>query len=329
MALPWVLRTGLAVFAVAALLGAPLAQANTFAFGATSLFSSVTNESVGGGADQSTTQGHSATATTANFRAQASADTATSDARRDQTYTWRVPYTITRTVELDACCGNGDNGNGADLLVPIQNVSFSITFSGAVAVDEFGGFEGAQIFDGISVSSLGGLFSSVSFTGAERNNLNGTTTVNRGPTGRNYGTTVNFSGPSAGEISVAAQIPTNYRVWEDFVAPYAVDYANDGQTWVQSFTDTLQVSFRVRAVSRTSGSISTSAGEAIACAGLQSPLGAFALTPNCGTGLTVTGGISQTGTTVVPVPEPTTLVLLGGALAGLVAFGSRARKRRS
>jgi hypothetical protein len=316
-------RAGLLGLAAAGLLQTSPALANTFAFGATSLFSSVTNESVGGGSDQATSQSSSSTSSTANFRAQASADTATSDARRDQTYTWRVPYTITRTVGLVPT-----PPAPAQLVVPIQTVNFSISFSGAVGVSEFGGYEGAQIFNGISVTSLGGLFSAVTYNGAERNNSDGTTAINGGPTARSYGTSVNFSGAALGEISLAAQIPTDMRVWQDFSSPFAADYSNGSSSWVQSFTDTLEVSFRVRAVSRTSGSISTTAGEAIACAGLNSNLGAFSFSPNCGSGLTVTGSVAASPpTTLVNVPEPTTLVLLGGALTALALAGSRRRPR--
>ena len=100
----------------------------------------------------------------------------------------------------------------------------------------------------------------------------------------------------------------------------------------QSFTDTLRISFRLRAESRPSGSISATGGEAIACAGQTSTLGGFDLdnngNVNCGSGMTINATSTVTGTQSVQVaiPEPATMALLGGALAGLVWAGTRKRQ---
>jgi len=85
------------------------------------------------------------------------------------------------------------------------------------------------------------------------------------------------------------------------------------------------VTFRLRAESRPSGSVSTTGGEALACAGQTSPLGSFDLdnAANCGSGFTVTATVTQIGTTSELVPEPGTVILIGSGLAGLVAFGAR------
>ena len=84
------------------------------------------------------------------------------------------------------------------------------------------------------------------------------------------------------------------------------------------------MTFRLRAESRPSGSVSTTGGEALACAGQVSPLGGFDLdnAANCGSGFTIAASVSQTGTTSALIPEPATLVLVGSGIAGLVAFGA-------
>ena len=74
-------------------------------------------------------------------------------------------------------------------------------------------------------------------------------------------------------------------------------------------------------------------GEAIACFGQTSPLGGFVLdnnaAVNCGSGMTVNASSTVTGFSAIQVaiPEPATLGLLGGALAGLVWAGTRKRKQ--
>ena len=130
------------------------------------------------------------------------------------------------------------------------------------------------------------------------------------------------------EINTSFDIPTNYRDWTDIVAPFStLDVNNTVYSGTQSFTDTLTISFRLRAESRASGSVSTTGGEAIACAGQVSPLGGF-VTDNglaCGNGAQITASVAQTGTTSALVPEPGTLLLIGSGLTGLVAFGARRR----
>lgn len=302
-------------------LAAP-AQAGTFAFGPITHRADLTVDlSSGDAEDQASSQFAWSTASTANLRAQASADIlGLESAVADVSYVWDVPYTITRNVEISACCPGA-----AVVTVPVQVVYFTLAFSGAAAIDEFGGHEEAQIFDGISVSSLGGLFSDVSFLGGSRSNSDGSTAI-FGSDVAYYATTTDFSGAGAGEIS--ATIPTDYRSWQDLEAPHAVDYGV-AQTLTQSFMDTLRVSFRLRAESRPSGSVSTTAGEAMACAGLQSTLDSFDTQPNCGSGLTLQGAVGdfdfETFTVTVPEPGTLALVLSGASLLALLRRERRAR----
>jgi hypothetical protein len=295
------------------------AQANTFSFGSTVWRSDLSVDTSSGEAeDQSTTQFSIATAFSANFRAQASADIDSfEEAEADVLYVWDVPYTITRNVSVTACCPGIHEAT-----FPLQEVVFGITFSGAVGVDEFGGDEAAQIFDGITVESVGGLFADVVFNGASRANSDGATLVS-GSDAEGYLTTVDFSGPGAGEVVFA--VPTDYRSWQDSLPPYGVANGyNAPNVIVQSFTDTLRVSYRVRAQSL--GDFSTG-GEAIACAGLQSELDPFDLAPNCGNGLTISGAVGVFDSEVVPIPEPGTLLLLGAGLGGLSILQRRRSQR--
>ena len=159
--------------------------------------------------------------------------------------------------------------------------------------------------------------------GLARSPFNNTVPDITGTAGRTFDGT-------AGEISFVAQIPTNYRDWTDIFAPNLYPTYNWNSTayaGTHSFTDTLTVSFRLRAESRASGSVSTTGGEALACAGQTSPLGGFVLdnAAACDGGLTIAATVTQTGTTSALVPEPGTLMLIGSGLAGLVAFGARRR----
>ena len=316
------LRLALALSLALLLIPWSTARASTFSFGPAVLRSDLSvNVSTGDPEDQNSTQYALSTAAIANFRAQASADALTSPAIADVQYVWDLPYTVTRNVSISACCPGA-----AEATVPIQGVYLGITFSGAVGVDEFGGDEAAEIFAGISVVSLGARLSAVSLAGGARSNSDGVTPVTgSGVTG--FLTTVNFQdGLDAGEVSVL--LPSDYRAWQDQLPPAAIDYSLP-QTLVQSFTDTLRVSFRVRAVSRPSGSVSTTAGESIACAGLQSGLDDFDLVPNCGSGLTLSGAVGEFGaeTLLVSVPEPGTLALCATALGAIGFWRRRARER--
>jgi hypothetical protein len=319
------LATALAAVAV----GLPASvQANTFNFGA--INSAATSCSLSGNsADRSCTHTGSVTngandnVASANVRGQASADhglTTNATAIADMTVTYDIPYTVTRTVTVtDAPMGPGD----VLLQFPIQTISLDITFSGSADKDNSqvgGGLGQATVFTA-SLQSLTGKFTTTNYPGAS---LTGGGGLARSPFNRttpdpSYSTTVNFSGGAAGEISFVFQIPTDYRAWSDAVAPGALDYSNGPHQVTQSFSDTLRVTFRLRAESRPSGSVSTTGGEALACAGQTSPLGGFDLddAANCGSGFTINANSTVTGTTNVILPEPATAALLGLAALGL------------
>lgn len=270
---------------------------------------------------------------TASFqvRAQVSADeglATNADVAVDLTVTYDIPYTITRTV-TGVFDGIGYNIASA----PSQTVTFTITTRGDVAKDNSqatGGLGNALAFNG-TMSSLGSRFAAQTINIAASQLGGGgvaSTDLNTSDVG-SWVTGANSSGAAAGEISLLVQVPTDYRMWSDFAAPVAIDYTNPWNV-TQSLTDTLRISFRLRVESRASGSISTTGGEAIACFGQTSGMGSFALDNNAavncqdgvqGTATVTTGAAIQT--VVSNIPEPTTVLLLGGGLLGLGLYGRR------
>ncbi len=331
-----VLRVATAALAFA-VLAAPAALANTFTFG-----SATNNTSCGlngNGADRSCTHAITVGATSVNIRGQSSADhglLANPTAIADMTVEYEIPYTVTRTVNHVGTTTLG--GTPAELHIPIQTITLDMNFSGNAAHDStqtFGGLSNAQVYTA-SVESLGipgagivwgtgsypGEFSGGNGNVETGGGFNRTTpdfSYSTGPDG-------NFTGPGAGEISFAFEIPTDYQDWQDFVSPEAQPPSDDA-SFLQSFSDTIKVSFRLRAESRPEGSTSATGGEAIACAGQTSPLGAFDVDNglNCGSGFDISANVSVTSTLIQAVPEPSTALLVGGALAGLAFFGRRLR----
>lgn len=327
-------------FAAVLLSWAGAASSNTIVFGSMNAAATTCSLS-GNAADRSCS--HSGSVTngalddTAAFQVvgQASADhglTTNATAIADITVTYDIPYTITRTVTITQA---GFVGDPVYAVAPIQQILFNATVSGEASKDnsQIGGGLGNAFIDNISLSSLGGRFSTVGYTGASQTGGGGLarSQFTRTTPDPSWTTNANSSGAAAGEISFAFQVPTDYRMWQDFSAPLAYVYGQGPYTVTQSLTDTLRVSFHLRAESRPSGSISTTGGEALACMGQTSPLGGFDLdnSANCGSGFQVTATVSQTGTTStqVAIPEPASLALLGGGLAGLVWAATRQRQR--
>lgn len=321
---------------LALLLGVTLlagsAHANTIVFGTPTNGSSCSL--AGDAADRSCTNSISVTngpldgAASLAIVGQASADhglTTNPTAIADMTISYSIPYTVTRTWTTTP-------GPTPQLIIPTQQITLNFNLSGEVSKDnsQTTGGLGQALLDVSSFNVTTGRFGSVSFGadisqtgggGLARSPFNYTVPDITGTAGRT------FDG-AAGEISLVAQLPTNYRDWEDIFAPNLAPTYNwnaTGYSGTQSFTDTLTVTFRLRAESRPSGSVSTTGGEALACAGQTSPLGSFDLdnAANCGSGFTVAASVTQIGTTSELVPEPGTIVLIGSGLAGLVAFGAR------
>jgi hypothetical protein len=314
------------------------AHANTINFG--SLTDNTSCSQAGNAADRSCTHSASvnngandATASMA-IVGQSSADhgiTTNPDASADMTISYVIPYTVTRTW-------NTTPGAMPQLIIPTQQITLNFNLSGEVSKDnsQTAGGLGQALLDISTGNITSARFGSVTFGsdisqtgggGLARSPFNIATPDIVATAGRNFD---DFTGEGDDEISLVAQIPTNYRDWEDIFAPSLAPTYNWNTTpysGTQSFTDTLTVSFRLRAESRPSGSVSTTGGEALACAGQSSPLGSFDLDNSaaCGAGFTVTATVTQTGTTSELVPEPTTILLVGSGLAGLVAFGARRR----
>jgi len=316
---------------LALLAGSTTARANTINFGTP--VDTTTCSAAGNGADVSCSRSVSvnngandATASAA-VTGQASADqgpTTNPTAIADMTVTYTIPYTVTRNW-------NTTTGPTPQLVIPNQTITLNLNYGGEVAKDnsQVAGGLGQALASAASVSSVrfGAVSLGVQRTqtgggGLARTPFNDTVPDISGNAGRTFDGT-------AGEISLVAQIPTNYRDWTDILPLPVVgrDWQNVAYSGTQSFTDTLTISFRLRAESRASGSISTTGGEALACAGQTSPLGGFVLdnAAACDGGLTIAASVTQTGTTSALVPEPGTLMLIGSGLAGLVAFGARRR----
>jgi hypothetical protein len=314
------------------------AQANTIAFG--SAVDQTTCSTSGNSGDRSCTRAISinngALDATASLQivGQASADhgiTTNPTAIADVTIQYVIPYTVTRTVTVIPGAGPGDT---ALLSIPNQQITLNLNYSGNVAKDnsQVGGGLGQALASAATVVSaafpdatLGTTRQLTGGGGFAQTPWNDTTPDISGTLGRNA------AGAGVGEISFVFEIPTSYRDWEDFDEPFAIDYSVGG-TFTQTFTDTLTITFRLRAESRPSGSISTTGGEAIACAGQKSPLDGFDIdnSLDCRSGLQITATVSETGTTVepvstlpIPTPEPGTLLLMGLGIAGLLAASSR------
>ena len=299
----------------AALLAGQSARANTLSFGPAALVSTANVRQLGPANTRSIAEAHSTDGSTANFRAQASADAPRAGgppfgSQERATYSWDVPYTITRDIGMLP-------GTATLLSVPLQRVEFSITFSPAGDVNHLpGSLELSRIYD-FTIQSLGNRFPAFAVP-ALRAFPDQPAVANGSPDTRSFELGIDASGPSAGEIDALAEIPTDYRLWEDSDTPRAAGYDATSH-FSQSLSDVLRISFTIEALSSPSGMVSVDGGPSIACAGLQSSIENFPLAPNCGDGLSILGHVIQIGTRQVPVPESATVVLLGVALGVLAA----------
>lgn len=263
---------------------------------------------------------------------QASADqgpTTNPTAIADITISYDIPYTITRTVSVSA---------PFTISIPVLTLTFNATYQGSSAHDNSqvgGGLANAQAYTA-TLSDVGGgnlVFGAANYAGSSNGGGGGPNSSNFTRTGPDPTEvlTGDYQG-NVGEVTAFAQVPTDFRAWADDVPVFANGGNFPGGPYVtQTYSDVIRVSFRLRAESRASGSVSTTGGEAIACAGQQSPLGGFDLDNgtgglNCGSGFSLTASLAQTGTFEFSVPEPGTLALLGVSVFGLGWLGRRARQ---
>jgi len=223
------------------------------------------------------------------------------------------PLSITRTISF---------ADGV-AFVPILDITIDVLYDGVVAASLYGAdLFGAIAGDAQLDSELFGL----------TNPLPGVALVNDGTevpfSSSDFLSDVaaaNFSGPSAGEIDDLAEIPEDFRMWEDRLPPFASDFASGSLE--QTIVDSLTVSFRLRAESRPLGSVSTG-GEAIACAGQLSDLIDFTVpVAGCGEGVVVQVRAVEIGTQQVQLtPEPG--VVVGGIALAMLLVLRIARNRR-
>jgi hypothetical protein len=262
---------------------------------------------------------------------QASADNGPSadpTAVADMTISYSIPYTVTRTWSTVP-------GVQPLLVIPTQSLNLSLDLSGEVALDSalVGGGAGLEVPDFTVTSARLGeqiLGADIALGPILGGGLRRTPFSDHEALASILGRKADGS---AGEIGLVIELPTDYRDWTDFVDPTLAptyDWQTQAYSGTQTFTDTLTVTFRLRAASRPSGSVSANAGEAIACAGQTSPLASFALDDGgtCGSGFTVQGMVQSFGSTSgIFAPESTTILLLGSGLVGLAAFRTRRPKR--
>lgn len=173
------------------------------------------------------------------------------------------PYSVTRTIKVEE-----QNGQLVQI-VPQQQLLFEFDYDfRAIVRNEVGSGDEKAVFDQATIE--------IGETSVDLGNM----TVANSNTLAQDRLTENRSldmalpvGESVGEVSFITDIPTDYGLWDDVLAPN-LDYRSMNM-FEQTYTGSFVVSFRMVADSYDSVNIGGNGGEAFVCGGQASDLSSF------------------------------------------------------
>lgn len=264
-----------------------------------------------------------------NFNAQVSVDSAgpTDQEVAEINFVAGAGFDVVRTITLIPD-PDGPGPGRARLEGPIVEVVVELLQAEAIVAEATAipsSYQVARVYGGSWGSDLAGTSALFDTLVSQENSVR---QLPMSPAQRSYER--EFLEPASAEIDTPGQIPSDFNLWADFEPPYALDYSQPAE-FEQSISDVLRVSFRLRAESRASGSISTNGGEAIACSGRESDRSFFTLNDEieCGKDVQVRvtarvlGMASQDVSNAPEVAGP----IAGAAVLGALGWVARRRQR--